>query len=118
MQTTKWKSFESFTVLTTVTTAILGFLLSIEQTDNGNVLFWHKWSGTILAFLAYLFIFYRERFLVTQKSNLGLLQVPVSFVLILTGHWGGTITHGDGYLTAAFQKQQISIISIIRSPNL
>ena len=50
MQTTKWKNFESFTVLTTVATAILGFLLSIAQTDKGDTLFWHKWSGTILAF--------------------------------------------------------------------
>lgn len=105
MQTTKWKNFESLTVLTTVTTAILGFFLSIEQTDNGNVLFWHKWSGTILAFLAYLFCFYRERILETQ-IKLRISAVLLFLILTLTGHWGGTITHGDGYLTAAFQSNK------------
>ena len=105
IQTATWKNFESFTVLTTVVTAILGFLLSIEQTDIGNVLSWHKWSGTVLAFLSYLIIFYRERFFVTEIK----LRIAAGFmflVLILTGHWGGTITHGDGYLTAAFQNNK------------
>ncbi len=105
MQTTKWKNFESLTVLTTVSTAILGFLLSIEQTDKGDTLFWHKWSGTFLAFLAYLFIFYRERFLETV-FKLRIAAGLMFLVLILTGHWGGTITHGDGYLTAAFQSNK------------
>lgn len=105
IQTATWKNFESFTVLTTVVTAILGFLLSIEQTDIGNVLSWHKWSGTVLAFLSYLIIFYRERFFVTEIK----LRIASGFmflVLIITGHWGGTITHGDGYLTAAFQNNK------------
>jgi hypothetical protein len=58
IQSAQWKNFESFTVLTTIGTAILGFLLSREQTDNGITLFWHKWSGTILALIAYFFSFY------------------------------------------------------------
>lgn len=118
LQTTKWKNFESFTVLTTVATAILGFLLSIEQTDKGNTLFWHKWSGTILAFLAFLFIFYRERFLETL-FKLRIAGGVIFLVLILTGHWGGTITHGEGYLTEAFQNHspenlQLSEVKIFK----
>ncbi len=111
MQTTKWKGFEALTVATTVSTAILGLLLSREQTDTGNGLFLHKWSGTILALTVYLFCFYRDRFLNTvfkQRSTV----VFMFLVLTITGHWGGTLTHGEGYLTGPFETNKKETIDL------
>jgi len=111
IQSAQWKNFESFTVLTTIGTAILGFLLSREQTDNGITLFWHKWSGTILALIAYFFSFYRERFLDTP-NKLRMSAVFVFALLTLTGHWGGSITHGEGYLTAPLEQAKPAVLEL------
>ena len=105
MKTVKWKNFEALTALTTVVTAILGLLLSKEQTDAGNTLFWHKWMGSFLALLAYLFCFYREQWLLTHLQ-LRFASVILFLVLTCSGHWGGSITHGDAYLTGLFQDSE------------
>lgn len=111
MQTTKWKKFEALTVVTTVTTAILGLLLSREQTTTGTDLFLHKWSGTILALIAYLFCFYRDKFLNTLFKN-RIAVLIIFLVLTITGHWGGTLTHGEGYLTGPFQTNKQETIEL------
>jgi hypothetical protein len=114
MQTSKWKSFEALTVGTTVTTAILGLLLSREQTTTGTDLLLHKWSGTILALITYLFCFYRDKFLNTVFKQ-RITVFLIFLVLTITGHWGGTLTHGEGYLTGPFQTNKQKTIDLAQA---
>ncbi|NCI45587.1 c-type cytochrome domain-containing protein [Sediminibacterium soli] len=79
-----------------VLSCISGWLLSSGGEYDPQTVFFHQWFGISLAVIAFLAYF------LTAKAN-GLLQRVVSLVLlvlmIITGHLGGTLTHGEGFLT-------------------
>ncbi|MCF7569229.1 hypothetical protein L3X37_12770 [Sabulilitoribacter arenilitoris] len=77
----------------------IGWLLSLQGDYNPNTLFWHKWLGvfvTILSFFGWLLK--TNRF----KLNKKVFSWTLIFILVLisvSGHLGGSLTHGDSYLT-------------------
>jgi mono/diheme cytochrome c family protein len=70
-----------------------GWLLASGGEYEGNAVFWHRWAGigTAIAALG-------ACFLKTRRLAAGLIVVLVA----VTGHLGGALTHGAGYLTAPF----------------
>ncbi|MES2828446.1 MAG: c-type cytochrome domain-containing protein [Bacteroidota bacterium] len=78
-------------------TVIMGLFLSKEQGYAGSVLDWHKWTGVSIVFLASL---------IYWKRNAGWYRAPaarlgallITFGLVLTGHYGATLTHGDNFV--------------------
>ncbi|SEW42454.1 FN3 associated domain-containing protein [Chitinophaga arvensicola] len=86
--------------LSAVVTVIMGLFLSGEEGYTGSgTLQWHKWSGVIMCWLAsglyWLSNSAMQRPLL-QKS--GLLVTMV--LLIITGHLGADITHGENFVLA------------------
>ncbi len=73
-----------------------GLMLADEGGYQEEALNWHKWMGIALAIVAVL------AFVNHVKRYLGQYQFPalavVSILLILTGHFGGNMTHGEDYL--------------------
>lgn len=93
-------------VLTGLTT-IFGLLLSKESGYTGDTLFWHKWSAVSLFILFSLIYWLRFRSYY-QKLSSRLLIGLVSILLMFTGHYGASLTHGEGYLLAPLnQNKQI-----------
>lgn len=92
-------------------TVVMGLILSREEGYEGATLQWHKWTGAALFFLSALLFFVRNRqwykrpFVVSS----GLV---VTALLILTGHYGATLTHGDNFvwqpLSAYHQEKQVA----------
>lgn len=80
-------------------TVIMGLFLSREEGYEGSVLQWHKWSGISVVFIASLIYWARNKTWYTlPAARLGSFAVVLS--LILAGHFGAEITHGENYVLA------------------
>jgi uncharacterized membrane protein len=94
-----WPFIRLIAALTALITAIMGMLLSIEQADKGDVLTWHKWSGISMAIIAW--VMYQFHDLLNKDFRYGKIAAGFGcIILVLTGHWGADLTHGDNYLFA------------------
>ena len=83
--------------------AVSGNLLSLTGGYNPEHMNWHKWSGIIVAVgsvAATLLKYYSRQSspVVIKQIYIGMLAVTVMAVFP-AGHFGGTLTHGAGYLT-------------------
>ncbi|HVF97757.1 MAG TPA: chitobiase/beta-hexosaminidase C-terminal domain-containing protein, partial [Flavisolibacter sp.] len=83
--------------LSAIVTAITGFLLSFNEDEKGSTFFWHKWGGISIAILAFL-LYHLHPYLKRRKILARPLTVLISLVVIMTGHWGAGLTHGEDYL--------------------
>ena len=72
-----------------------GWLLAGNGDYQGDTLLWHRWLGVGTAALATLACFGRGR---------RLLCTLAAGALILTGHFGGSLTHGEHFLFAPLRE--------------
>lgn len=82
-------------MLSAVASCVTGYLLSISGDYDTDMVSTHKWMGFAVAAVAIV-----AYFLHTRKSNavkwvMGLMTM----LLFITGHSGGSLTHGADYLT-------------------
>ena len=87
--------------LSATASVVLGYFLSLQGGYDEQTLGWHKWAGISLAVIIHVCYFLKRY--ATQKK-VTRYAVPVSLgictlLLILTGHYGGSLTHGGDYLT-------------------
>lgn len=87
---------------TTVFSALFGIFLSWEGGYEGNAVGFHKWAGVITAGL----ILALDGLARTRESNSDKLPtaylaglVVTIIAMTITGHQGGTLTHGSDFLT-------------------
>ena len=83
--------------ITAILAALFGYFLSLNGGYEAGLINVHKWTGIGVALLSTLFYYFRKRNLDKRKllrwgwaANLLLLAVA--------GHYGGSLTHGQGYL--------------------
>ena len=94
------------TSLTAVLTALMGLLLSKEDGYTPELLFWHKWTGVSISFLTILWYGFREpirriKFLLVSTVSSALV------ILVITGHLGSGITHGENFVLAPVTKDKV-----------
>lgn len=85
----------SFGVMAAIASCISGFFLSQSGGYDGPLVTKHQWFGiglTVIAGAAWIF-YTKGRILVRS------LMLLIAVLLIITGHLGGTLTHGENYLT-------------------
>lgn len=88
-------------MVSAVLSCITGLLLSSNGEYDVGTLNLHKWFGISVAVVSAV------GYWLAAKNNPGLKMVlgVVLFLLILiTGHFGGTLTHGEGFLTKGFSQ--------------
>lgn len=86
-------------------TVVMGLFLAQEEGYAGDTLFWHKWTGAGIFFLSAGLYFVR---------NARWYRAPVAragggvllLALVLGGHFGASLTHGDDYVLAPFQTEE------------
>ena len=79
---------------------ITGYLLSISDDYDQTMVSWHMWMG-IAVTLVSLILYAKEKnplFAVNKK----LLSIGLFLLVMITGHLGGSLTHGSDYLTKPF----------------
>jgi uncharacterized membrane protein len=96
-----------YITLITTLTAILGIFLATGENYNSVSLSYHKWLGVSIAFFCHLMIYIRN----WSKQNRLTWNVLMSIAIIMivaTGHYGGTLTHGEDYLSFNNKSQKIN----------
>ncbi|WP_428656303.1 chitobiase/beta-hexosaminidase C-terminal domain-containing protein [Runella sp.] len=100
----------SLTALTAALAALMGFFLSREEGYTAEVLTWHKYTGVGLSFLIYGLVLLHQQS--TGHKGLFNLTLTISAViLVITGHFGASLTHGDDYLFPAQKESTLLIVT-------
>lgn len=82
-----------------VCACITGWLLAGSGEYDEATVNQHQWMGIAVAALSLLGFYLHQKKVAVLKWLMPALGILVG----LTGHWGGTLTHGDGYLTEALR---------------
>ncbi|MEM8897180.1 MAG: c-type cytochrome domain-containing protein [Bacteroidota bacterium] len=114
MEEASWKllftSLLALTTLCTFFTALAGLFLSLEGGYNPDSLSWHKWSGVGLSVLLYLWYVLHSSTSNSKRISTGMILSSFG-VMVLAGHWGGELTHGEDYVLAPIQEEESLEIS-------
>ncbi len=97
-----WELIRLSAALTAIATAIMGMFLSIQEDGKGDILAYHKWGGLVIATLAWVLYQYHAKIARHLQLARTASVVTVAGILI-TGHWGADLTHGENFLLAPMQ---------------
>ncbi len=87
-----------FGAISALFAVIFGFLISNDRGYDDQVLSFHQWFGILVMVLSVgLYVLEIGLIKVQQKVMTGVYIVLI-IVISITGHLGGTLTHGEGYL--------------------
>lgn len=87
-------------MLSAVASCVTGFLLSQSGEYDIETVGWHQWMGIGVAVISMVFYFMRRKELFVRRQ--WLVAVFLLLFVMITGHFGGSLTHGSDYLTASF----------------
>lgn len=92
---------------TAILSCITGYLLSGSGDYDENLVSWHMWMGIGTAFASLLFL----QQVLTKKAGIlnKLTSVSLLMLIVLTGHLGGSLTHGSDYLTGALHDEKDTV---------
>lgn len=111
MKEESWRGFGKNLLLIganfTGITVVAGLILASEDYE-GDALAWHKWLGVVsLGFSVFIYFF------LDKVANLYRLAGSVLAVLILlTGHFGANLTHGEDFLFAPLMPKEDKMIAL------
>jgi uncharacterized membrane protein/mono/diheme cytochrome c family protein len=103
-------------MISAILAAITGYLLSRSGDYDEPLVSTHQWMGISTAVISILMYYFH------RGSSSIKLQLSVGIVLfiliIITGHLGGSLTHGADYLTKSLNKSSDSIVQRKPIPNV
>jgi uncharacterized membrane protein len=83
--------------LSAVISCATGYLLANSGDYDGELVNNHQWMGIVVAIIAILlWLLYQK---ITSNLVLGTISVVLIVLISITGHLGGSLTHGANYLT-------------------
>jgi uncharacterized membrane protein/mono/diheme cytochrome c family protein len=88
-------------MLSAIASCISGFLLSQTGDYDEQLVSNHQWLGIGTAFISILAYFFYTK----NTSFLKWVMLLLAVLIIITGHLGGSLTHGEGYLTQSFSAK-------------
>ena len=100
--------------ITAALSALMGFVLSREGGYDEVLLTYHLAAGVVLSFLCWLLLYASP----TKKKVFTGLLASTIVVLVLAGHLGASITHGENFVLAPMQKVDSKIAPITDSTTL
>jgi uncharacterized membrane protein len=101
-------------IVSAILSLVTGYTLSLEGSNNQDLVDTHQWTaiGTTSLFTAYYFL--RQKLMAKQLAHT-ITLIFLLGMLAWTGHQGGSLTHGEGFLTdgiletKATTEQQLDI---------
>ena len=97
--------------LTAFISCLTGYLLSQSGEYEGELVSWHQWMAISLFVLSLIYALHKSK----NGKNLysKILSAVVLIMLGITGHLGGSLTHGEGYLTSGlFESPGVDVSKI------
>lgn len=92
-------------------TAIMGLFLAKEPGYEGATLQWHKWLGVSVVFVSTIIYWCRSAGWYNEKiARSG--AVATILCLVIAGHYGSNITHGDNFILAPVWHPQKKLVPI------
>lgn len=88
--------------LSTVVSGITGYTLSQSGEYESEAVKWHQYAGIALIIFSFVYAWVRGQ--KQLRPIFKLLSIVALGLLTVTGHLGGTLTHGEGYLTSGFDS--------------
>jgi uncharacterized membrane protein len=86
-------------------TVVMGVFLSREDGYSGSVLTWHKWTGAgIFLFGALTYWLRNLRWYQGRVAQASSMLTITG--LLVTGHYGATLTHGDNFVLAPLIEEK------------
>jgi len=96
-------------LIAAVLSCITGFLLYRNGDYDGSLVSWHMWMALALTFVAFA-LCARSFFGQVFDRTGGWLALGLFLLITITGHLGGSLTHGEGYLTGAAPDQDPPVL--------
>ncbi len=81
-----------------IVSVIFGFLIAGDRGYDDDVLSSHKWFGISVVLFAVILWLMEQGILKASGKMISGLFIALIIAISLTGHLGGTLTHGEGYL--------------------
>lgn len=84
-----------------VFSSVSGYLLSQSGDYDSNMVDIHQWLGISVSVISLgVYALYRKQ---VREATLNLVAVVLVVLITLTGHYGGSLTHGSDYITSALK---------------
>lgn len=91
-----------FGALSAIISCFTGYFLANSGDYDGNLVSNHQWMGISVALLSViLWAIYKK---VKSRGVLGTIAAVLAILISITGHLGGSLTHGSDYLTAPLKS--------------
>jgi mono/diheme cytochrome c family protein len=100
-------------MLSAVASCISGFILSGLDDYDETLVATHQWLAIATAFVSLCVYFLSWR----DDQLLNWLMLLMVLLIIITGHLGGSLTHGSDYLLKAFSNKEEKIFETKALPN-
>lgn len=89
---------------TAALSALMGLFLSQEEGYNADAISWHKWTGVVVSLVAFGWFTFKDA--IRQSTSISRLVGGASLVaIVMAGHQGANITHGEAFLTAPLKSK-------------
>ena len=99
-----------------VLSCISGYLLSQSGDYDNELVSRHQWLGIFTA-LAALVLYVSYKFAISRKAT-SMMAVLIAGLITVTGHLGGSLTHGSDYLTKGWQSNDPKGPALKPIPNI
>jgi uncharacterized membrane protein len=86
-----------FGMIAAICSCITGYLLSNDDDYDKTMVHWHQWMAIVLSLVSIL-LYLKVKF-PRWSVNEKILSLILLLLIFITGHLGGSLTHGSGYLT-------------------
>jgi uncharacterized membrane protein len=96
-------------VYVTTASAISGLFLSQEEGYDAESVNWHKWTGSGMSVLGYFYYIFRSK-IQANKIAQRLATFGLIGLLLITGHLGANITHGENFVFESWKPQKVVAI--------
>ncbi len=106
-----------FGAISAVLSCITGYFLSENGDYDHDLVSLHQWMGIAVAALSIILYFIYKK--VKSNAVLGTIAIVLIVGISITGHLGGSLTHGSDFLTKPIQLKNAKGVSAIPTlPNV
>src|SRR5688500_16134278 len=99
-----------------VLSCISGYMLSLSGDYDGQLVSTHQWMGIFVA-IASLVLYLLHKLSIGEKTA-RIFSAGIIILITVTGHLGGSLTHGSDYLTEGLNSDDEKGVVMKPIPNI